>query len=321
MMRVVEYRPEMQPAWDAFVRSSKNGTFLLARSYMDYHSDRFTDASAVVMDESERWLAIFPASRRDATVSSHGGLTYGGVLCGETMTTPLALSVFEALRRHLVEMGVETVIYKTVPHIYHRLPAEEDRYALFRANAQLIRRDVLSVVEPAKRPPIQTRRKRGIQKATKAGVQARRCTEFGPFWSVLEATLLARHGTKPVHTLAEIEFLASRFPENISCYGAFMDTTLVAGVVMYASDRVAHAQYIASSEQGRDVGALDFLFEHLISEAFSAVPFFDFGISNKEAGRVLNVGLIEQKEGFGARAVVHDHYQWSLNEPIVATIE
>ena len=36
--------------------------------------------------------------------------------------------------------------------------------------------------------------------------------------------------------------------------------------------------------------------------------YFDFGISNEQGGRKLNRGLIDQKEGFGARAVVHDHY-------------
>jgi hypothetical protein len=34
---------------------------------------------------------------------------------------------------------------------------------------------------------------------------------------------------------------------------------------------------------------------------------FDFGTADECDGRYLNRGLIDQKEGFGARAVVHDH--------------
>ena len=40
--------------------------------------------------------------------------------------------------------------------------------------------------------------------------------------------------------------------------------------------------------------------------------YFDFGISTEENGRVLNSGLIDQKEGFGARGVVHDHYELDI---------
>ena len=40
----------------------------------------------------------------------------------------------------------------------------------------------------------------------------------------------------------------------------------------------------------------------LIEDVFSAKRWFDFGISTEDDGRILNQGLIEQKEGFGARA-------------------
>lgn len=76
---------------------------------------------------------------------------------------------------------------------------------------------------------------------------------------------------------------------------------------------VAHAQYMASSPTGRDLGALDTLFAHLLDNVFPGKPFFDFGISNEHGGRVLNCGLIEQKEGFGARTVVHDFYEVDLD--------
>ena len=50
------------------------------------------------------------------------------------------LSLMEGLREHLRSAGVRRAVYKTIPHIYHRMPAEEDLYALFRLEARLIRR-------------------------------------------------------------------------------------------------------------------------------------------------------------------------------------
>ena len=44
-MKIVRYSPEMKGVWDDFVETSKNGTFLLKRDYMEYHADRFPDHS------------------------------------------------------------------------------------------------------------------------------------------------------------------------------------------------------------------------------------------------------------------------------------
>ena len=82
---------------------------------------------------------------------------------------------------------------------------------------------------------------------------------------------------------------------------------------MYLSGEVAHVQYIASTGQGREMGALDILFDYLIHQIYTDRKYFDFGVSVEEGGRYLNEGLIFQKEGFGGRAVVYDTYELSLN--------
>ena len=73
---------------------------------------------------------------------------------------------------------------------------------------------------------------------------------------------------------------------------------------------VAHAQYIANGPRGRELCAGDALFDHLLRGVYRD-KWFDFGISNDSRG--LNTGLLRNKEGFGARAVVHDHYVLELD--------
>ncbi|CAN7434639.1 GNAT family N-acetyltransferase [Paraburkholderia hospita] len=308
-MRVTRYTPSDQAQWDAFLGASKNGTFLLRRGYMDYHSDRFVDHSVLFHNDKGQLIAVMPANERDGVLQSHGGLTYGGVICDDSMTTPAMLAVFDALLDHLQGSGLRRLMYKTIPHIYHRYPAEEDRYALFRANARLYRRDVLSVIHTDARLPFQKRRARKIAQAQKLGLLVEISQDFAAFWSILEANLLAVHGVKPVHSLEEITLLRGRFPEDIRLHVCKENGVVVAGVVVFNSERVAHVQYISASERGRDIGALDLLFATLIERDYASQAFFDFGISNENEGRELNVGLIEQKEGFGARAVTHDYYE------------
>jgi len=94
-------------------------------------------------------------------------------------------------------------------------------------------------------------------------------------------------------------------------------------MTIYETPTVAHAQYIASTERGRKLGALDLLVNWLINQHYHKKLFFDFGCSNEQEGRALNHGLLEWKEGFGARACALDFYEvptanFSRLEPILA---
>lgn len=310
-LRVDRYRPELADQWNAFVAASRNGTFLLDRGYMDYHCERFHDHSLVLLDAEARTVALLPANEHDGVLHSHAGLTYGGLVLGPDSGAADALAMLEAVRGYLRQQRMAGLQYKTIPWIYHRQPAEEDRYALFRAGARLSRRDVLSVAPREDRLGYQSRRVRGVKAARKAGITVAESAAYAGFWKILAETLQSRHGADPVHSLAEIELLHARFPDAIRLFLASHEGAVVAGTVIYESHRVAHVQYIAASEAGRRTHALDLLFDTLLTGVYADKAYFDFGISNEQAGQVLNVGLVEQKEGFGARSVAHDYYELS----------
>ena len=312
MFTISPYTPACKEAWDRFVSAARNGVFLFYRDYMDYHADRFVDHS-LLFSHDGRLVALLPASLhgRDMLIS-HGGLTFGGVVSGPDMTAALMLELFADLGRYLRERGVARLLYKAVPHIYHDAPAEEDRYALFRAGARLCRRDVTTTVALDRKRPYQERRRRGVKKARAAGLVVRQTPDLASFWPILEDNLGRRHGVRPAHSLPEIQLLHGRFPDHIKLFAAYRGDAMLAGVVVYEHRRVAHAQYISAGEEGKRLGALDLVFDHLISEHYRGHDYFDFGISTEEQGKVLNVGLAEQKEGFGGRAVVHDFYELDL---------
>jgi S-methylmethionine-dependent homocysteine/selenocysteine methylase len=66
--------------------------------------------------------------------------------------------------------GIDTLTYKAVPHIFHDLPAEEDLYALYRSDAELVRRDASKVIDMRQQLPFSKGRKWCINKAKKHGV-------------------------------------------------------------------------------------------------------------------------------------------------------
>jgi hypothetical protein len=312
VLTIRPYTPDCKGDWDRFVSAARNAVFLFYRDYMDYHADRFVDHS-LLFYRGGRLVALLPASLHEqGLLISHGGLTFGGVVSGPDLTAGLTLDLFAQLRRYLRERGLTRLLYKPVPHIYHDAPAEEDRYALFRAGARLYRCDVTTTVALDRKLPFQERRRRGVKKARAAGLVVRQTPDLAAFWPILEDNLRRRHGVRPAHSLSEIQLLHGRFPDHIKLFAAYRGDALLAGVVVYEHRRVAHAQYISAGEEGRHLGALDLLFDHLIAEQYRGHGYFDFGISTEEQGKVLNLGLAEQKEGFGGRAVVHDFYELDL---------
>ena len=71
---------------------------------------------------------------------------------------------------------------------------------------------------------------------------------------------------------------------------------------------MAHAQYISANQDKQELGSLDIVFDHLINTVFKDKRFFDFGISNEQQGKIINLGLLSWKESFGAKPIIHDFY-------------
>ena len=313
MIEIRAYSAEQFDEWNAFVAQSKNGTFLFDRRYMDYHQDRFADCSLMFYLKG-KLVAVLPAHRDGDSVFSHRGLSYGGLILSRKISAAQVCQLFAQLNDFWRGQDISHVEIKSIPWIYHRLPSEEQLYALTKVcGAGIKSRDVASVVMLNRRLPLSQLRRRGVKKAVKAGAQVVEEDNFSPFWQLLEANLMARYHTKPVHSLDEINLLKSRFPQNIRLFSAYSGSEIVGGTVLYIDGSVVKTQYISASETGRHIGALDFLFSSLLDRfAAEGYRYFDFGTSNFRTSDDLHKSLIFQKEGFGGRAVCYDTYEYNL---------
>jgi hypothetical protein len=306
---VEPYEAQRRADWDAVVGQARARHFLFERDYMDYHADRFADASLLVLSGGAP-VAVLPASRHDDEVVSHGGLTFGGLVSGRELTVSDTVAALDAIAASLRADGVRRLVYKAVPHIYHLEAAEEDLYALHVAGARLARRDVSAAVAPGSRPAYSEERRRAIRRGAGEAIELAESDAVEPFMGLVAEVLQSRHGVEPVHSAAEMRLLADRFPGRIRLWTASEGGGLVAGVLIYETPAVAHAQYIANGPRGRELRAGDALFDHLLTDVYPD-KWFDFGISN-EPGGDLNAGLMRNKEGFGARAIAYDRYLLEL---------
>ena len=310
LIEIVRYNAGLKECWDRFVGTSKNGTFLFNRDYMDYHADRFPDYSFIFFRKSKPYC-ILPGCWSGEIFSSHSGLTYGGFIMGKDCTTKGMMEVLELLIAELKSQGFKRLVYKPVPYIYDLLPSQEDLYCLFRHGAVLKARLVASVLEPGVSLSYKKDRRSAIRKSEKAGIRVTQDDDYARFWPILDENLKKRYNVKPVHSLNEMEYLHSKFPRNIKLFTAFQEEELLAGTVVYLTDRVLHTQYIASTHRGKKTGAVDSIINHLIQNE-QGERFLDFGTSCENEGRDLNESLIYYKEGFGGRGVCYDTYELKL---------
>lgn len=317
MISVIKYQDSYKDTWDALVKASPNGTFLLHRDFMDYHRDRYEDYSLLFADSRGKFVAALPANRNGDSLYSHQGLTYGGLITLPGTTIDIVTKIFDVLVKLLKNEEINTFIYRPTPYIYHRTPCDEDLYTLHRHGATTTAREISSTIDLQAPLNWATLRRRQVRKAQHCGITVNRTENYDSFWEILTECLRTTHDTQPVHSLNEIRLLHQRFPNEIQLWEAQTEEgEVLAGTVLFVCEKVIHAQYIAASPKGKSCGALDAVFYHLLNshQWHENIRYFDFGKSTEDAGRWLNEGLIHQKEGFGARAVIYDTYQLKIND-------
>ncbi|WNI35648.1 GNAT family N-acetyltransferase [Chryseobacterium sp. SG20098] len=308
-IEIKKYRKDYYDQWNHFIIESKNGLFFFDRDFMEYHSDRFKDHSLLIF-KNNKIAALLPANESGTQIISHGGLTFGSLILSHAIKAIDVLEIFAEVKKYYSALSFNEIIYKTVPHIFHKCPSEEDLYALFRNDANLYRRDISSVIDLSHPIQFSETKRQLVRKCKENNVTITENTNFEEYWGLL-TSVLQKFDAKPVHTIEEITLLKEKFPENIRLYQAQKDGNILAGIVIFDFGNVIHTQYMAASSEGRKAGALDFI-NHFLLEKFNDRKYYSFGISTENQGKYLNEGLIQQKENMGARGIALDFYSIKL---------
>ncbi|MGR7812169.1 GNAT family N-acetyltransferase [Lacinutrix undariae] len=307
--KVIKYTSAHYSDWNAFIETSKNATFLFHRDFMEYHKDRFEDYSLLVYKD-DKIVALLPANRTEDTVYSHQGLTYGSFVLHKDQKLLDAFEAFKSMLGFLYVEGVKTVQIKLIPAFYNLLPADELSYFLFKAEAKLIKRDVIMLIDYNEQIPFQKKRREGINKAKRNNLTVVVDDNYEGFWNeILIPNLKHKHDASPVHSLEEIKLLASRFPENIKHVSVYNDGKIVAGTTLFLTKTTIHPQYVSGNLDKNNLGSLDLAYHFIINEFCDDKRYFDFNISSEDNGQKLNKGLIFWKESCGARTFAADSYE------------
>lgn len=323
MWEIKRYNPDDKKNWDAFVENSRNATFLFARDYMDYHSDRFDDHSILAF-RNGKLCAILPANESGDSLFTHQGLTYGGWIW-----SPKGLDVNDIFLlwslwlEYCRGVGFVRIIYKPLPFIYAVMPSQEDIYMLYLSGAKLKVTDVSSAMDVSHNPGFNKLQKRHLNALGTSDIVKlithQDLPDISCFHNLLTECLDTRHNTVPVHSLQELVSLMNKFPDNIKIWTLYSNGTLEAGICGYITTSCLHCQYIATSEEGRKNNVLARVVSTMIKYCEgNDIRYLDFGISNEEYGRLLNTGLNRQKTSYGASGVVYQRYEINVNDALMS---
>lgn len=304
---IAPYQPAQAAQWDRVVSESECACLLFYRGYMDYHADRFVDASLVARLDG-RLVGVFPASAEEDSVHSHGGLTFGGWQFIATLPLDIRQQIHSATIQLYHDMGFARVTVRSMPKFFLDVTGGKE---WDRKGVAVIRTLTGAAVDLSLPESL------GVKRRPRA-VKALKCHEFSnssaeEFWPVLKEVLAVRHGVSPVHSLEEMKLLQGRFPEQIRVFKATREERILAGAIVYLSCNVAHIQYMATSLEGRASHALDGLIIWLMRTYAGRLRWLSMGTSNERNGQI-NQGLLDYKLSFGATPFPHDIQEYDLTK-------
>lgn len=300
--------------WNQFVQNSENATFLFERDFMEYHSDRFVDASFMVFQDDEL-IAICPANKNSTALYSHQGLTYGGIIFKDTFNLNDIHSVLITVFSYLKTCGYSDFVIKRMPNFYGNEQLLKLKHQLIKNNANTFRTDMVLAIDYSKTLAIHKTKLKHYQKNLSTGFEVKETDDFSKFWNaILTPRLLEKHNAKPIHSLEEITYLKSKFPGNIKQYNLYLDEELLAGITLFDTGTVVKSQYGATSINGEKARAIEFLFLHLIYKyQEKGRSFFSMGTVTEQNELGYNSGLLKQKEELGCDLYLQDFLSLKLS--------
>lgn len=309
------YSPDLEKDWERVLADVWDATLMHTRSYLGYHGDRFEDVSLLVYHLGKP-VAALAAHRIQDQVYSHLGLGYAGLVCVQKLSVSKKIAVFKLILKHYAMIGIDRLYLRETPAFYGEFDQELFQYLLFLTAARLEKMELTFVlVQPVNERQYAPGRKSKVRQARRNGIRVVETQDFESFWeNLLKPNLWERHKVKPVHEHGQMAFLAARHPGKIRQFNAYQGDKILAGATIYETPIAVHAQYLATSAQGRESHALDYLVHVLITETYSHKTYFDFGHVNEEEGQKINSGLMHWKESFGARPYVQRHYSVAVKD-------
>lgn len=320
MHTIEKFKDTDKEWWDSYVDESDNGTIFHTRKFLSYHPvDRFKDHS-LIFKQKNSIRGIFPAIEwmmdKEKVLYSHRGASYGGFVYRDAGIRD-AFDLVESLKRYAREEGFNRIIITLPPIVYMTRYSNYLDFAMIQNGFRYLKREISSVLQlPSDKNDVfglfKSEARTAARKSMKKNITIKISDDYDSYYKILKENLMLRHNVTPTHTLEEIKKLQLLYPDKIHLWGAFLDDTMIAGVVNFICTKdVVLAFYISDDKTYQEYRSVNNLFYHIFQWAVQEnYKFYDFGIFTVNMDP--NWGLGKFKESFGARGLFRDTFELLL---------
>ena len=266
-------------------------------------------------------FSVFPAAEKKigGTIHlvSHPGASVGSFVVPESLSIADSMALADCLVTYAKGCEFDRIRITLPPTLYQRRLSNYMDFAFFKQNFYYVKRDITSILflEESLETTVEKFRsshRRAVRKANEKGVLVRQSNDFDSFYRILEKNLNIRHGVTPTHSLEELKHIHELFPDKINLFAAYIDDTMVAGVVNFlVNNHVVLAFYISHDENYAEYRAVNLLFYSIFDWAVqSHFKIYDFGTFTVDEEP--NMGLGRFKENFGASGIFRDTIELTI---------
>lgn len=266
-------------------------------------------------------FSVFPAAEKKigGTIHlvSHPGASVGSFVVPESLSIADSMALADCLVTYAKGCEFDRIRITLPPTLYQRRLSNYMDFAFFKQNFHYVKRDITSILflEESLETTVEKFRsshRRAVRKANEKGVVVRQSNDFDSFYRILENNLNIRHGVTPTHSLEELKHIHELFPDKINLFAAYIDDTMVAGVVNFlVNNYVVLAFYISHDENYAKYRAVNLLFYSIFDWAVqSHFKIYDFGTFTVDEEP--NMGLGRFKENFGASGIFRDTIELTI---------
>jgi len=330
-MRIMEliikrYTTDMEAAWDTFVDTAINGTFLQSRRFLNYHGDKFVDSS-LMFYRKDKLVCVCPActiiENGHKLFWSHKGSTFGGlVFAFNEYKAEKVIEIIKLLKQYLHENNYSKAYLKITADLFSIKTSDLVEYCLwyegFSSYRELSTYSDLSDCTEDLAATFSRTYRRYRNRWMDAGAQFLEldsASKISGFYDILVENLQI-YDAKPIHTLDELlDLKFNCIPEETVFYGTYLNDKMVAGCLLFKfiPVKTVHMQYVATKQNLEyDLPSPTAFTYFSMLEVTRTLGFnrISWGTSNFEMGRVLNESLIRFKESVSNYHLQNKIYHW-----------
>ena len=307
--------------WDAFVRSSYNGTVFHEMRFLSYHLKTHFDFTFLgFMEKRNRLVGVLPCVVEENQLRSPAGASFGGIALAQISF----VKVYDIVRSFLswAEINdIRKVNFTHAPLIYNLKLAQDLDYVLhysgfvnyYNQFSSVLDLSWFDVKNPLKN--LSSAGRRAVRRSFSEDVQVCESDDLAAFYSILVQNK-AKFKVKPAHTPDELYRLRDLYPDFFKLFGVFYDGEMVGGIfTFHCNERVLLTFYIASLETYQHVRPVNrALFEAALWASAQKYQYLDLGVSmNTASDNPMEPAwsLISFKEHIGSRGFLRPSYSWS----------